>query len=499
MGHVRLAGSTAIALLLSQSMALAVTPEEVWTNWQQAISSAGIVVEGTAARNGDTLETGGVKAVFSDPAGGGTVTVTFDGLAFVDRGDGTVEVRLPRSYAVTSTATDGPGSFVATLTEQGLSMIASGTAAATSYDITAEEYALLFDQFTELDGAAPVDLTAKIVVTGLKAAYSVAPGQGTTGIESTATAASTSMELAARDPSNGMTADFTATLGPIESVTKGTFVGAELMEDVSAALKAGFNVDSTTSIGAVTVKGGFRDNVANGEIDASLTGANARIALDAARVDYGWGLTGADVRLTGSDLPVPEITTAFGEFSFNIMLPIAMTEAPQEWSTTFRLVDLTAADMLWSMFDPGGMLKRDPVSLIMDLKGSILWTADILDPAVQNQAEPPLELISLDVPQVLVKALGGQIDATGALTFDNSDLVTYEGFPAPTGKVTANLKGINALIDVAVSMGLISADEVMPMRMGLAMFAKPGAGPDELVSEVEFKDRGLFVNGQRLR
>lgn len=499
MRHCQLAGSTALALLFSQSAALAVTPEEVWANWQQAMGSSGLVVAGTATRAGDRLETSGVTVTFADPEIGGTMVVTMEGLAFVDRGDGTVEVTLPATYGVTTKDMDGPGSFVARLDQKGLSMIASGTAEATSYDIAAQEYALSFSEFTEKDGVTPVDLTAKVTVTDMTARYAVTPGAGTTTLESAAKAAMTTFEVAASDPESGMVAKLGATMGAVDAVTKGTLVGPELMQDMAAALAAGFFVDSTTTIGPVTVKGEFTERGESGRIDAVLSGARARVALDRSRVDYGFGLTGADITVAGPEIPLPEIQTAFGELSFNFMLPIGMSDTPQEWSAVARLVDLTAADMIWSMFDPGGQLKRDPMTLIVDIKGTGRWLADIMDPAVQAQAAPPLELTSMEVPQILFKALGGQIDATGAFTFDNTDLATFQGLPAPTGKLTANLKGINALIDTAVSMGFVPESEVMSVRMGLAMFAKPGAGPDELVSEVEFKDKGLYVNGQRLQ
>lgn len=500
MRHWHLAGSTALILGLSQAPALAVTPEEVWANWQQAMGSAGLTVVGSAARDGDTLRTGAVTVTIPDPEGGsGSATVSFEGLAFRDRRDGTVEVTLPARYAFAGQGIDGPGSFVATLEETGLSMVASGTAAATRYDIAAEEYALTFGAFTESDGTTPLDMTARVTVAGMAANYAVTPGEGTTGIDSTAAAAETRFELAVKDPQTELDVSFTASLGPVSAVTKGVFVGPELMENMGEALRAGFFVDSTTTVGPVSVTGRFTEYGQAGRIDAALTGASARLALDAARVDYGFGLTGADITVAGPEMPLPEIRTAFGELSFNVLLPVAISETPQTWSAVARLVDLTVADSLWSMFDPGGQLKRDPVTLIVDLKGTGRWTADILDPAVQAQAAPPAELMSMDVAQVLFRALGGEVDATGAFTFDNSDLATFDGFPAPTGKLTTNLTGINALIGTAVSMGFIPEDEVMGVRMGLALLAKPGAGPDQLVSEIEFKDKGLFVNGQRMR
>ncbi len=390
MRHWHLAGSTALILGLSQAPALAVTPEEVWANWQQAMASAGLTVAGSAVREGDTLQAGAVTVTIPDPEGGsGSAKVSFEGLAFRDRGDGTVEVTLPARYVFAGQGMDGPGSFVATLEETGLSMVASGTAEATGYALAAERYALTFGEFTEEDGVTPVDLTAKVTVAGMAAAYAVTPGAGTTAIDSTASAASTTFELAGTNASSGGTVSFTASLGEISTTTKGVFVGPELMENMSAALAAGFFVDSTTTVGPVSVKGDFSERGDTARIDAVLTGAKARLALDAARIDYGFGLTGADITVAGSEMPLPEIRTAFGELSFNVLLPVAMSETPQAWSAVARLVDLTAADSLWSMFDPGGQLKRDPVTLIVDVKGTGRWTADILDPAVQAQAVPP--------------------------------------------------------------------------------------------------------------
>ncbi len=49
-----------------------------------------------------------------------------------------------------------------------------------------------------------------------------------------------------------------------------------------------------------------------------------------------------------------------------------------------------------------------------------------------------------------------------------------------------------------MAIGLVPEQELMSVRMGLAMMAKPGAGPDELISEVEFRAGSLFVNGQQM-
>ena len=176
------------------------------------------------------------------------------------------------------------------------------------------------------------------------------------------------------------------------------------------------------------------------------------------------------------------------------------SDTPQDFAFLTKVVDFTVSDDVWGLFDPAGMLARDPATLILDVKGTGLWTKDIMDPEVQMEgAEPPGELHSLDLTQVLAKAAGAEVSATGGLTFDNADLATFEGVPRPDGKVTVNIKGVTKLVDNLIALGILSEDDAMGFRMGLAMVAKPGAGPDELVSEIEFKDGGLYTNGMRMR
>jgi len=60
------------------------------------------------------------------------------------------------------------------------------------------------------------------------------------------------------------------------------------------------------------------------------------------------------------------------------------------------------------------------------------------------------------------------------------------------------LDGINAVLDALVSIGIVSADDMMSARMGLAMFFRPGANPDQLITDVEFSNGGMLVNGQQV-
>ena len=94
---------------------------------------------------------------------------------------------------------------------------------------------------------------------------------------------------------------------------------------------------------------------------------------------------------------------------------------------------------------------------------------------------------------------GAELTGEGAFTFDNTDLVTFGGMPAPTGKLDLRLVGGNALMEKLVTLGILSAEDVMGANMMLSMFANPGPGEDEMSSTLEFKDKGFYANGQRLQ
>ena len=86
------------------------------------------------------------------------------------------------------------------------------------------------------------------------------------------------------------------------------------------------------------------------------------------------------------------------------------------------------------------------------------------------------------------------------LTFDNTDTTTFGGVPAPTGSIDLKAVGVNGLLDKLMAMGLVPEDQMMGARMMLGMFAKVVEGePDTMTSNVEFKDKGLFVNGMQLQ
>lgn len=499
----KLSGTTALALILASGAQAQVTPEEVWQSWQALATGAGQeLIVGSAERNGDTLEVKGVVLNMNDEQGG-SFSANLDVLNFTDRGDGTVEVTMADSYPITfafpADEEDGPASMALTVSQPGISLIAGGSTTDTTYDYTTPSVTIRLDELKTKDGTAS-DMTGDIVLTEVGGNYQISDQGEATGLQSSFTAESAAVTFAGKNPETSSDAKVAFTMADLAGSSNGTLLGAEMMANMAAALNAGFTVDSSFTYGAMTFTADVTEASGVTNVSGSATGGGVTVAMDKARLNYGTSLNGGAFKISGSEIPFPEVALNFSESAFNVLMPASKSDTPQDFSFLTKLVDFTISEEIWGMIDPAGSLSREPATIILDAKGTGFWKQDIMDPDVQmDGVEPPGELTSLDLAQVLVKAAGAEVGATGALTFDNTDLVTFEGMPAPTGTIEVTIKGVNQLIDNLIAIGILPEDQAMGARMMMGMFARPGAGPDELVSTLEFKDKGFFANGQQLR
>ncbi len=494
--------SLAVAAVLGFAVeAAALTPEETWAAFQASAAGTGqALTAGATARAGDTFTATDVTMTVTTPDGFSMVS-TLATLGFRDRGDGTVEVLYPPTFTSALTfpeaEPDAPKTMTLMFVHDALSVIASGTAEAPAYEAQAKAFTGTVTEAKTAAGAA-MDLTGVISLAGLAASYKTPEGAPGKGFDTSFTAESLAITGRGTGPEGQ---SFDATLSATQIASKGLTVivdPAMMQTNLAAALAAGTLINSEMSTGPLVLSVKGEGGGSSGGFDATFAGTSARVLLDKTRLDYGFALTGGNMVARGMDMPFPEVASAFGEIALGFAMPVAASDQPQDFSALARFVDLTVTEDVWAMVDPGGQLPRDPVSFILDLKGTGAWTVDILDPAVQMESGPdlPARLYTLDIGEALVRAAGAQIVGVGGLTFDNDNLAALGGFPAPTGKITFTLTGINALLDALVAIGAVPEEELMSVRMGLAMMARPGAGPDELISEIEFRDGALFVNGQ---
>jgi hypothetical protein len=494
----RLVGSTAVlALGYAVSAQAQVTPEEVWQNWQKLSASYGqALVADSVARNGDTLVVSGMS--ISMDQDGAKLNGKMDEVRFRDLGDGTVEVTMSDTYpiAMTMPGTDGGTEDLAiTITQPGLSLIAGGSPTETSYVFSGPSVGIAVQ--ASKDGKAIADGNATL--TGMQGKYRVADVNGTSALTSDLEAQTLAFSIKAGE--DGSTVDMTGNLAGLRFEQSGNFLGVAAMENMVKALRDGFAVDGKFSYGAGSFSIDATENGVPTKISATNETGFFNVGLNGTAMRYGAGGTGVNMVISGGNIPFPELVIAYGEAAFDFVIPVSKTDTPADFSFLTRIVDLTVSDEIWAMLDPTATLPRDPATLIVNTKGTGTLINDLMDEAAMAAMgdAPPGQLHSLEVTELTARFAGAELNGAGAFTFDNSDLTTFDGVPAPTGKIDLKLTGGNGLLDKLVAMGLIPQDQAMGARMMMAMFAKPGEGEDVLNSSLEFKDKGFFANGQRLK
>lgn len=493
----KLLGAPVLAGLMSTTAAQALTPAEVWQAWKDvAVSTGQTVTTASEAQQGDTLVVSGVTFATTQPDA--SVTSTVDELRFRDLGDGRVEVTMSPAYNVTINDS-GAGSVVRlAITQTNLKLVAGGDAGAQTYDFTADAMAFATTEVTENGAALPVSVN--VALTGPAGTYAMAKQAGdAVNLLSNLSAATLAVAVSADDGSSRMKLD--ASVQQFSLQSGGTFGAVMNLEKVNEALAAGFGVNLGLGYGATAYSVDVTDPSGPMAIRGKADSGGMAFAMDKTAMTYKGGAKGIEIIASGAQIPFPEVALRYAESVFDLAVPMSRGDAPQGFNLTAKIIGATVSDEIWSMFDPSGTLPRDPATVIVDANGTTKLMVDLTDEAAMNSlgAMPPGTLESLNLPALQLTVAGAELTGNGAMTFDNSDLTTFQGMPAPTGKVDLKLAGGNGLLDKLIRLGFVPEDQAMGFRMMLGMFARPGDGPDTLTSTIEFKDKGVFANGMQLQ
>lgn len=301
-----------------------------------------------------------------------------------------------------------------------------------------------------------------------------------------------------------------------------TLPGGEVdAQDLAAMLAAGLTTSGNLKIAKVTGdvqavvpnETGGQDNVSI-KIDSVDTALD--FALLADRIKYAGSAGAGNFEMAVPDMPVPVGYSLTGS-SFAVDFPTLAGEAPQNFDFSYALDGMTLADGVWSLFDPQGALPRDPANISVDLAGSVkvmrglFDMAKMADPArledpnlteeertaiITEMMAPPVDLQALEIKKVALSLLGAKADVSGQLSAG-----APAGMQTPVGTISGKFEGVNGLLDNLATAGLVPAEQMMGVRMMLAMFAKPDAqNPEIMTSELEFKEGGqIFANGQQVK
>ena len=495
-----LAGTAALFMVPGSALA-DVTANQVWDNWKTYAETFGqTVTVGSQQTSGDTLTLNDVTFGMEFPEGSATGTLEF--LEMRERGDGTVAITMSPDFPLTMAADPKTGEAVdmAIMFRQvGTSIVASGGDGDIKYDYLSSEFGVAIEKLI-VDGEE-LDGIIEFALRDVDGQYAFSEGDMTT-LTSQMTAAAMDFAVNFTDPEGDGKIAMAGSAEGLRSNSSTSFPADFKMENPAKIFGGGMNAEGGFSAGASN----YSMNVDNGpdsfSADATSSSSALSFAFKDGSIQYGGSTTDTNYRLMSPQIPFPEITFGLAESGFNLLMPLEPSEEPSDFGFLLKLVGLEISDMIWGMFDPSGALPRDPATVIFDVGGQMNWLVDITDPepAENFDREMPAEIHELSLNDLTVSVVGAEAKGTGQFVFDNSDLETFDGMPAPTGAIDINLLGINGLIDTLVNMGLLPQEQATGAQMMMGLFARPAQGEDAWTSKIEVKgDGSVFANGQQLK
>ncbi len=497
-------GGALCAALLSGSASFAeVTPQQVWENWRDYLVSYGYQVTATENTAGGTLNVTDLKMTMNMPDDGGMVSAEFGDISFSDQGDGTVSVGLPTEFPISVNVTPTDGDVVDLVINYnlvGFSMIASGSLEDMTYAFTGSEMGASLASLV-VDGKPAGNTRAEVKMTDVVGSMTTKSGDLRTLTENII-AQGMSYDIGIVDPGGEGSFFMKGSTDRVNMAANMAIPEDVNMEDMNAAIKAGFSMDLAMGFGAGSTEFSFQDGSDSASGNSSSSGSSMMMTLNADTMAYGVAASDYSMSLIGSGIPLP-INLSAENAALRMAMPVAKSDAPQDFNMLVKLVGLAPDDMIWSMLDPTGALSHAPATLIVDMAGKANWLFDIMDPKqaeMMADVDVPAELHELTLNNLTLSIAGAELTGAGAFTFNNDDLETFDGLPAPDGQVDLKLVGGNGLIDNLIAMGMMSEDDAMGARMMMGLFGRPGEGEDTVESTIEVKSNGqIFANGQRLQ
>lgn len=492
-----LSSTAAAALTAYAGAGWALTAAEAWQGWRVASEEAGLSIEAESETSGfGELKVSGLS--FEATMDELDLSGEIEQVVFTENADGTVTITMSNSYEMLLNfeSEDGEtaeGTLLVSMPDHEMS--ASGTPEAMTFDFSAPNLEIALEELTANGEPAPFDIT--ISATGVEGSTKREASER--ALTSEFTAATLDVALSAEDPEgNGK---FNFQISGTDLTQRSESNGAVYFSavDLPDMLAEGYEIEGGGTLGATTFSLDFSEGSDRFTLAGSMSGASTDLSLSGDELTFATTYSGFDFTATGSEIPFPQLTGSFGEWTTALAMPLTATGEEAPFALRVVLGEVSIGEEIWSMFDPAGGIPRTAATAIVDLSGTTRLLVDLLDEFAMEAIDEPAEIESLTLNEVLLDFAGARFTGTGAFTFDNSDKITFDGMPAPDGAVKLALSGGNTLLDKLVAVGLLPQDSAMMGRMMAGMLAKPGPGPDTLESEITVRPDGtVLANGAPL-
>ncbi|APG48615.1 DUF2125 domain-containing protein [Phaeobacter porticola] len=505
---VFLARSSGVAIVMafSAQAALAdVTAKDVWSDWKSYMTATGYAVSGTETMSGDTLTISDISMAMPEMEEDTKGTFTLPDIKFVENGDGTVNIMLPAEMPMVFEM-DGPDGVVSgtiLYTHDGSPMLVSGDADEMTYDYASS---LMNISLTNLDVPKediPADTFELSMALTNVVTKTIMTKTDVRTYNQTVTSETLGFDATFKEPEGDGNGSFKGAMQGVSFAGTTTVPDGLESPDMAALLRGGFTAEGTFDFASGNSAIAGQDGADTFALDSKTEGGTIAFDMGVDGLTYDVKQNRTETNITSSDLPFP-LALSMAEAGFKLTMPVSKSDEEQDFALGVLLRDFDVPEMLWGMVDPAGTLPHDPATIAVDLAGKAKLAFDFFDPKAMAEVEAgeqaPGELNALTVKALEVSVAGAALTGTGDFTFNNNDLESFDGMPAPAGEANLKLVGANSLLDKLISMGLVSDSDAMGARMMMGMLAVPGDGDDTLTSKIEVTEDGqIKANGQRIK
>ncbi|MVO16440.1 DUF2125 domain-containing protein [Parasedimentitalea huanghaiensis] len=513
------------ALTASPSLA-DITADDIWNSYQAIAETVGGELTATTNRDGNTVVFADAKLHISFPGDEGSVDILYPLLSYTENGDGTLAMDLdgPQTYSFVVTGPNAEADRISAdmvITYADAELIATGDPDDITFSYAMDGFEFEVQNLDLGELKDPEDVNFSLTGTGsaTKGTSRLSLGDLVTlAGQSEITGIDYSMQIA--DPSGGISTTNGSYEGMSNSSTITLPTGGMSIMNLAGALHDGLSIMATSKIGgsnsktvivadgnevsshtSQTMSAGPSTNTISANADAFQLTADGNQIQMAFKYDENVNAGSDNISVTGFSETALEgyVDRATGDFR----IPVSKSEEQQDFTFAFGLEGFDLDKNLWALFDPSEILPREPATLLLNLTGKTTLLQNLLNFEEMMQlsdGDVPAQLNELSINDLQISAVGASASATGDFAFDNDDLVSFDGIPAPSGNAEVQISGANGLIDKLIEMGLIAESDAMGARMMMGILTVPGEGEDSLKSNLEITEDGqILANGQRIK
>jgi len=495
-------GSLAFISLMGSTAAFAdITAQQVWDDWQRYLTSSGYQLTSNDTADYGTVTVNDLTMSMSLPDDGRIITIAMGPISFAETGEGSVTVEMGHNGNM-PIAVSMSDAFAATLnySDTDMSMIVSGSVDKMVYDYSAAKQAISLVDLT-IEGVkipdAVLDLVLKNVI-----GNTISTAGDLRDMVQSLTVGTIDYKFSLTEPDKDFAINLKGTMSDVVANAQTSMPKGMDFNQMAKALTSGYATRVKFGWGSGGYEFDSSDKTGTMKGSSASESGSLNFAMDRDQLQFDGVSKGIKASVSGTAIALPSIGYEMAEAVFAMQMPINKSQTPADYALTIRLADLTVDDDIWAMFDPMSVLPRAPATLDLAFDGKANWLIDIMDAqsdAAKNIAVPG-QLHALTLKTLQLKIAGADLTGSGDFTFDNDDLTTFNGMPAPTGELNLKLVGGNGLLDNLIKMGMVPQDQAMGVRMMMGLFAVAADGDDTLTSKLEVKgDGSVYANGQRLK